>query len=705
MFKELAFEYFETDLFVIPLNGKIPLVKNWSMFSQQKPSELLMDSWCNRYPQANIGFLTGKLSGIIAIDIDKDSALGMAPPSPVVKKGKKGETRFFKYNGEANFKRHDIGIELLSTGNQTVIPPSIHPETKTAYTWTSNETLLSFDPDELPTLPQSFFDLVGQVETIKGDDLGRHSTLIGICGAMVGRSEDATSVIEELLKFDEENHTPPYFTDKSEPHKGSGYQAALSMYGSVFKTSKQKGEASDPRKIELVFTEQEIQKKIDEATETTKVIFPEPTGMLKVLRDHIIDHSHKPRPKFALASALSIVGCVSSNKVSFGDTTPNLYQLMIAESGEGKDVPLKAGKSLFIEAGLIHLIGLEQYRGDKSIVKKFESQRERLDIIDEVSKLFRAAKSANIFSNSMTEILTELWNSSSSLFMGFTTSEDTTGMCFNPCLSLMGATTPNAFSETFSSSMLMQGFGGRFIYTFDNSRVDLVEPSNEPMSEDLDMFLTHWGNMEINTESIDISRTGSIKIDLTKSAATGVVIPTLDKPIPIQVLVADDVMDYMKEKMHYFHELSYSVNDSIRPIVQRAYQQMKKITLIDAVGQADMYEQVTPKIEKKNAVFAFEYIEAMIKETDQFFKDYLIKSMFHKQSTRVIEVLKRHPKGLTQKELSRKLVSQFKSNDLYHKQNGIVTNLVEAGRILCVITKKDDTKKPTTRFFLSHDND
>jgi len=120
MFGNHYIEYIEKDLIVIPLNGKVPVIKNWSMFSKTRPSELLLDSWERKYPRHNIGLLTGELSGVIAIDIDKDEALKKVPLSPVTKKGKKGETRFFRYNGEVNFKRHDLGIELLSNGNQTV---------------------------------------------------------------------------------------------------------------------------------------------------------------------------------------------------------------------------------------------------------------------------------------------------------------------------------------------------------------------------------------------------------------------------------------------------------------------------------------------------------------------------------------------------------------------------------------------------------
>lgn len=707
MFQDIAFEYFENDLFVIPLNGKIPLVKNWSMFSKQKPSELLLDSWCSKYPKANVGLLTGKLSGVIAIDIDKDSAKKLVPPSPVVKKGKKGETRFFKYNGESNFKRHDLGIELLSTGNQTAIPPSVHPETREPYVWTTPDDLLSYDIDDLPILTKEFFDVVGQVETIKGDTLGRHNTLIEICGAMVGRGETATDIIDELQKYDQENHKPPYFTDKSEPHKGAGYQAALSMYMSVVKTSTQKGEFFEPKKIEIALTESEveekIQKEINEASEKLNVDFPEPRGYIKKLTDEILARSHKPRPRFAMLSALATTGCLISNKFVFGDTAPNLFCLFVAESGEGKDAPLKAGKELFIEAGLLHLIGLEQYRGDKSIIKRFESQRERMDVVDEASKFLRGSRSNNVFISAIPETLTEVWNSGTKLFLGMSTaSEGTSGATFNPCLSLLTATTPNSFSETFSSSLLMQGFGGRVLFAFDDTRVKLREPKTERMSDDLDMFFTHFGNMEYETETVNIERTGMTTIDFTQNRPQATTVKNLIKPIPIQVKVTERAKERLRDIMYYFDELAQSCNESIRPIVHRAYQQTKKISMIDAVGLCDPYDKASlPEIDIDSVEFAFEFVEAIIKQTDLFFKDYLIKSQFHKQSTRVIQVLKRHPKGLTQKQLTRKLVTQFKSSDLYDKRSGIVTNLVEAGRITAIQTKKDGASRATTVFYLT----
>ena len=704
MFKDIAFEYFDAELYVIPLNGKIPLVKNWSMFSTQKPSELLVDSWVNKYPKANVGLLTGKQTGVIAIDIDKDSALNIVPPSPVIKKGKKGETRFFKYNGEANFKRHDLGIELLSTGNQTVLPPSIHPETKEPYKWVTPDTLLEFDIEDLPTLNEAdpkFLAKVGELEIIKGDTLGRHNTLIEICGAMVGRGEDPTSVIEELINYDNQNHKIPYFTDKSEPHGGGGYSVALKMYSSVVDTAKRKKEFVEPKKVEIVFSEEEIQKKIDDSKNIRDIQFPKPTGMLKDIRDLILARSHKPRPKFALAGALSLIGTVLSNKIRYGDATPNLYQLIIAESGEGKDAPLKAGKNLLIETGLIHLIGMESYRGDKSIIKKFDSQVERMDIIDEISKLFKTIKSNNAFSSNIAEVLTEIWNSSNALFTGFTTSESTTGICFNPCLNLISATTPNSFSETFSNSMLMQGFGGRFLYVFDDSRVKLVDPDDVKCPDHIDHFITYWGNMQIEREEIDISKTGTVKFDLTKKNPKAEMAQTLYRPEVTNLPIEDEAKKRLSEIMYYFDELSQSSSEVIAPIIHRAYQQTKKIMLISAACNSPIGNPA-PLISINDVEFAFKYVEACLKNTDLFFKDNLIQSKFHRDSQIVVRLLRRFPLGLSKTQLTKKLVRHFKSSELYDKRNGIITNLVAAEKIIVMKTEKDG--RNSMMFYLNDSN-
>lgn len=96
------------------------------------------------------------------------------PLSPVGKTGQKGCTRFyrtrqplFRRDGpQLQFRRpktvgkgDEVMLDLLSHGRQTVVPPTVHPDTKLPYTWQDDgHTLLDVPLDELPWLPDTIAD-------------------------------------------------------------------------------------------------------------------------------------------------------------------------------------------------------------------------------------------------------------------------------------------------------------------------------------------------------------------------------------------------------------------------------------------------------------------------------------------------------------------------------------------------------------------
>lgn len=105
---------------------------------------------------------------IVAIDIDIDdpnlisrvlAAIGGAAPA---KRGSKGITFFVRTEGPMKARRlrrkdpvtgsHINALEILATGEQTVIPPSLHPKGM-YYEWIG-EPLTSFPPNTLPFLDQ-----------------------------------------------------------------------------------------------------------------------------------------------------------------------------------------------------------------------------------------------------------------------------------------------------------------------------------------------------------------------------------------------------------------------------------------------------------------------------------------------------------------------------------------------------------------------
>lgn len=142
---------------------------DWERFSTRLPTEIELEHWY-RWPQAGIGLLTGKLSRIVALDRDYDTggtdALDqMIPYTPVKKRGAKGYTAFFRYNGEksCSFNINKLRVlDVLSDGRQTLMPGTIHPDGHT-YVYLTEDCLEDFDPDQLPALPDDFLDRVAAI--------------------------------------------------------------------------------------------------------------------------------------------------------------------------------------------------------------------------------------------------------------------------------------------------------------------------------------------------------------------------------------------------------------------------------------------------------------------------------------------------------------------------------------------------------------
>lgn len=136
--------YWQAGLPVIPLleKQKRPAVRSWQQYSTEMPSEDERRVWLDNFPTGNIGLPLGACSGLVAVDIDTDDTqiirlLDMLlPKSPWRRVGKKGEVRIFRYRGERSIRignRDGMICEILSSGTQIVLPPSIHPDTGAAY--------------------------------------------------------------------------------------------------------------------------------------------------------------------------------------------------------------------------------------------------------------------------------------------------------------------------------------------------------------------------------------------------------------------------------------------------------------------------------------------------------------------------------------------------------------------------------------------
>jgi hypothetical protein len=152
----------------------------WQRFCRERPTTDKIAAWLRMIGDepAGIGVACGL--DLVCIDIDLEEAvpalLAILPPSPVQKKGRKGISLFYRGSTEVirsrNFRTPEkVGlVDLLSEGKQTVLPPSIHPDTGEPYYWWTDLTLMDVALGDLSELPDDIAERIGEVLKQFGHD-------------------------------------------------------------------------------------------------------------------------------------------------------------------------------------------------------------------------------------------------------------------------------------------------------------------------------------------------------------------------------------------------------------------------------------------------------------------------------------------------------------------------------------------------------
>jgi len=132
---------------------KIPIVK-WKEYQTRIPTEEEVTQWFTENPQANIGIVTGKVSGIVVFDLDSEEGVkyskskGGFPKTPAVKTGK-GYHFYMKHPGFVvmNNVNKKLTIDIRGDGGQVAAPPSIHGSGR-KYEWLEGHSIFDIEPAE-----------------------------------------------------------------------------------------------------------------------------------------------------------------------------------------------------------------------------------------------------------------------------------------------------------------------------------------------------------------------------------------------------------------------------------------------------------------------------------------------------------------------------------------------------------------------------
>lgn len=158
--KNAALEYLEQCRTIIPLNGKVPLIKGWAN-TDFRPTVDDVEKWFGEFGDklTGIGLRTGMIDEMFVLDLEVEQDLSLLDlPSTGVraKSGRGGVHYYFSDIGEisddftsANLKVHGIEGDVKGNNQYIVAPPSIHPKTGKEYEWIEKIDLMT----DLPTAP------------------------------------------------------------------------------------------------------------------------------------------------------------------------------------------------------------------------------------------------------------------------------------------------------------------------------------------------------------------------------------------------------------------------------------------------------------------------------------------------------------------------------------------------------------------------
>lgn len=156
--EQAALDYAGRGWSVVPIEpgGKRPLVR-WEELQQRRASPAELHDWLARWPDANVGIVTGSISGLLVLDVDPrhdgseslaalEAEHGALPATVEALTGGGGRHLYFAHPGGVLRNRVGLrpGIDLRGDAGLVVAPPSRHASGR-SYRWREGHA-----PGDLP---------------------------------------------------------------------------------------------------------------------------------------------------------------------------------------------------------------------------------------------------------------------------------------------------------------------------------------------------------------------------------------------------------------------------------------------------------------------------------------------------------------------------------------------------------------------------
>jgi Bifunctional DNA primase/polymerase, N-terminal/Primase C terminal 1 (PriCT-1) len=233
-----AVAYLRRGWSVIPLQpaSKLPAIR-WEEYQQRHADAETLAGWVRRWPQLNIGIVTGAVSGLAVLDVDPrhggqeslaalEALHGALPATVEAESGGGGRHLYFASSAPVPRNKAGLapGIDLRGEGGMVVALPSLHPLCR-RYRWQAGR-----EPGALPlaVLPHWLARLAEDRPAGRGHPLPywrelveagveegrRNTTIASFAGHLLWHGVDPAVVLELMLCWNRLRCRPPLDDDE-----------------------------------------------------------------------------------------------------------------------------------------------------------------------------------------------------------------------------------------------------------------------------------------------------------------------------------------------------------------------------------------------------------------------------------------------------------------------------------------------------------
>ena len=213
--------------------GKHPRIVQWPDNATTRPG--MIRSWWGRWPEANIGLLTGEGSGLVVLDVDPrhgghvgieelERQFGELPATVEAQTGSGGRHLLFKHPGQRIANSAGLlgpGLDIRGDGGYIVVPPSLHASGR-RYAWDGARHPAYMEPAPMPAWladrltqaekrpgPATPKTSIGNLVLTEVPEGQRNSSLARLAGHLFRHRVDPYLTLGLLRSWNQQSCQPP----------------------------------------------------------------------------------------------------------------------------------------------------------------------------------------------------------------------------------------------------------------------------------------------------------------------------------------------------------------------------------------------------------------------------------------------------------------------------------------------------------------